>query len=675
MAGNLESPYLNRKGIDLDALKKSCGTRVFAKQGKIAIMDEADEVIDTHEGVFVFRELVDVTGKAMGFERILDEKVKRYPDKKAGDKYLTRGSSTSGFTPIGFTTSELPHLSGEILVCCGLADGFRIHEATGLPVACGVGENSLPKLAKLVGTAGNCFGERVSIIVAADNDKAGIAAAMRSGCRWVVPEAFKDWSDIYQGEGLVSVRENLSHVQDPVPADELQDRLAELGVIAGGNGSKPKEATNHWVQEQAAGSEELGPVAVHLAAPNAIEGIAQYMALLAHTGVVASPSERRIEARTLEAHGLVISMLSDGLMASLPPTEQEIAEAHSRKALTMASQGKLDDIEVVVRSPVLVMAGKDETGRAALRLSCAYDERLKDVFRSIGGYWNKGNREWVLPADTETRLDNALGHVLSAALGRAVVMREPSDGGPRFITGSPERANTFKEVLMPAIQPIWAAQPAEKLAEQDEDVAITFSVTEQNGWPAVSIRLPYQAREVRDELKGMGAKFSGTTKQWSLALRDEVLDKLQAWGAQADGPSVEEIRRALEVCGFGHLEAVDQDTFAVSSPYHAPLIERLKDGLPRLARRFDSESKAWQIDVSSAEVAQELRAIAEEFDLRLLDARGQPLPRMAGWDDVLAGKSLQQPARNVSAKGGTPHSQAPTYLGSRSQAAAGGPGI
>jgi len=671
MAKRVESPYLARKEIDLDELVAACGSRVFAKKAKISIHGDDDEISDHHEGVFLFRELVDATGKGMGFERILDEKVQRYPDKKAGDKYLTGGASTSGFTPIGFSLSELPHLSGKVVVVCGLADGYRVHESTGLPVVCGVGEPSLPKLAKMIDTAANCFGERADVLVAADNDKAGKAAAMRTGYRWVVPETHKDWSDVYRAEGAHAVRMNLAREQEPVPADELPDRLAELGINIGGNTNTAKGGDNHWLEGQASEGGLLRPVTVEIGARHEIDGIEQYMALLAHIGAASSTTAKRIEANSLEPHALVVSMLSDGLLPTLPPTEQEHAESHAANVMDLVSQGKLDDVEVVLRSPVLMAAGKDDSGRAALRFNSAYDERLKEAFRSCRGYWDKEKREWVVPAGNQADLDAALDVALKAASGRLVVQEvSGTNGAPGFITGTPERAQTIKEAVLPVVQMVWDSQPEEPVADaQASDGAVEFSVGEQGGWPSVSIAVPFQAKELREELKAMGAKFNGKEKVWQLALRDEVLDKLDAWKAKTTGPQTTEIRQALEVCGFGHLEPVDRDTLAMSAPYHAPLIDRLKEGLPRLARRFDKESKSWHVDVSSAVVAHELHSIAAEFDLRLLDAGGQPLPRETGWDAIL-GNGGAKPQQ-----GASEHQAARASNNPAPRMAAGGPGL
>ncbi|WP_431023794.1 AAA family ATPase [Halomonas sp. H5] len=195
-ANDREHPYLVRKDLTLAELKAAAWDQL-----------RLEIVGDTLQ-----RELVDATGASRGYERI-------WPD---GTKKAGHGSTVSGtFSPIGFAPHELLNLSGPLVVCAGLADGYRIHEATGYPVACCVGEPTLRGLAdKLFTVAG-----RAQLLVAADNDDAGVRSAKATGRRWVVPSSAKDWSDVYQQEGIHAVREQLANIQDPFePESESETR-------------------------------------------------------------------------------------------------------------------------------------------------------------------------------------------------------------------------------------------------------------------------------------------------------------------------------------------------------------------------------------------------------------------------------------------------------------------
>jgi len=189
-------PYLERKGIDLAALQAACLSEI--------------EIRHTTKGAFsgeaIFRELVDVAGSPQGFERILSARIKQSPDdKKGNDKFVTYGGISKGtFTPIGFHPSELMSMDCRVIVCAGLADGYRIHEATGEPVACGVGEGNIRSIVEAIQPL------NPSILVAVDNDDAGKLAGNASGCKWTHPTSHKDWSDVYQAEGPDSVQKQLA---------------------------------------------------------------------------------------------------------------------------------------------------------------------------------------------------------------------------------------------------------------------------------------------------------------------------------------------------------------------------------------------------------------------------------------------------------------------------------
>lgn len=204
--GDSEHPYLVLKGLTLAELKD-------AAWGQLRL-----EIV----GDMLQRELVDATGASQGYERI-------WPD---GTKKAGHGSTVSGtFTPIGFAPTDLLSLSGPLVVCAGLADGYRIHEATSYPVACCVGEPTLKSLAdKLFTVAG-----KAQLLVAADNDEAGIRSAKATGRRWVVPSSAKDWSDVYQQDGIHAVREQIANVMDPFESEvEPETQARRFNFVAAG---------------------------------------------------------------------------------------------------------------------------------------------------------------------------------------------------------------------------------------------------------------------------------------------------------------------------------------------------------------------------------------------------------------------------------------------------------
>ncbi|WP_445005475.1 hypothetical protein [Halomonas mongoliensis] len=206
-------PYLERKEIDLADLQSVCKAKVYVEEGVVRRHGAQD-----WRGMMVFRELVDAAGESAGFERILPEKIQKAEDAKPGDKFTTPGSKVGGtFTPIGFEPAELLALSGPLVVCAGLADGYSIHLATGYPVACCVGEMMVGSAIRVLRTVAG----RADLLAALDNDDAGRRAAESAGIKWVCPARLKDWSDVRQEEGLQAVREQLLATREVEPVVEL----------------------------------------------------------------------------------------------------------------------------------------------------------------------------------------------------------------------------------------------------------------------------------------------------------------------------------------------------------------------------------------------------------------------------------------------------------------------
>ncbi|MGM0692763.1 MAG: toprim domain-containing protein [Pseudomonadota bacterium] len=219
IADHSNHAYLQLKEIDLTDLQAVCKAKVTVEVGKV----HRHSAPDWH-GMMIYRELVDAAGEHAGFERILPEKIQKEEDAKPNDKLVTPGSKVSGtFTPIGFNPADLLSLSGPLIVCAGLADGYSIHLATSYPVACCVGEMMVGSVVRVLRTVAG----RADLLVAVDNDDAGRRAAESAGIEWVCPERLKDWSDVRQEEGLQAVREQLLATREvkpePTPLEIQQD--------------------------------------------------------------------------------------------------------------------------------------------------------------------------------------------------------------------------------------------------------------------------------------------------------------------------------------------------------------------------------------------------------------------------------------------------------------------
>ena len=168
--------------------------------------------IGPFQGPALFRPLFDSEGQPAGSERILPEKITFRPDDKPNDKFVSKGSVVSGtFTPIGF--SSLDSLE-RLIICNGLAEGCRLHEALMLPVACGVGDGSIESIAAMISQKH----PHLKLVAAVDNDESGIRAGKESGLKYSHPQTAKDWSDLYQQSGSDAV---LAEYQEGLRAPEV----------------------------------------------------------------------------------------------------------------------------------------------------------------------------------------------------------------------------------------------------------------------------------------------------------------------------------------------------------------------------------------------------------------------------------------------------------------------
>lgn len=213
--------YAEKKGLDGKLLGRlGC----FVEAVTIARFDADDNRAEPWNGPALFRPIFDTAGIARGHERILSERISRSPDDKPNDKFATKGSKVGGtFTPIGFEVSDLESMKGRMIVCAGLADGCRLYQSIGLPVACGIGENNIPGIV----AAFSKLNPNLRLIAAVDNDKAGKMAGENAGCSWTCPQSAKDWSDVYQESGSSAV---LAEYEDGLtPPVKVEPANAEEG--------------------------------------------------------------------------------------------------------------------------------------------------------------------------------------------------------------------------------------------------------------------------------------------------------------------------------------------------------------------------------------------------------------------------------------------------------------
>ena len=152
-------------------------------------------------------DIYDSDGQVIGKQRI-------HPD---GSKRFTKGMEKEGaFGHVGGP------LDGKVYITEGYADACSVHESTGRPVIVGLDANNVPKVVKAIK-------ERlpsVTLILAADNDKAGLKAIEQSGIPAITPEQDGwDFNDLHQAFGTEAVLDRLNLAKIPKP---LWSRIGEL---------------------------------------------------------------------------------------------------------------------------------------------------------------------------------------------------------------------------------------------------------------------------------------------------------------------------------------------------------------------------------------------------------------------------------------------------------------
>jgi len=434
----MQSPYLTRKGIDLADLQRVCASRVYLANDSMPLF-RAEQFQGKHHGVFVYRELVSVVMSPLGFERILDQRVDQQGEGKPNDKFVTPGTDTSGFTPMGFDPRNLLEMEGTLTVCAGLAEGYRIHQATGRPVVCCVGEANIPKIA--IQLASFTRPDKLRITVAVDNDRAGRLAALRSGLPYSLPRHQKDFSDVYQHEGgEKAVRWQIEWDYPVLPAAE---REREINRLMGKTNEDYQPPRNRLLLERA-GSAAFGFVGViEVVKPHLINGYEQFKRVAKTMG--SEPLNDLGYDQWLlsnaDEFGLMLAMMDEGLRNSLSeiPIHFWAVESAFFEAI---EEGMVDDVPIPGGAPVLVTHGEDERGKC-LVIDADYDPMIAQICKTAKGFFDQTANEWRISVNTPKQCQRALDAITGNPLRRFMF---------------PSKEEGFWEIATP-----WTR---EKLAEQ-----------------------------------------------------------------------------------------------------------------------------------------------------------------------------------------------------------------
>ena len=108
-----------------------------------------------------------------------------------------------------------------IYVVEGWADAVIVHRATGDQAFFALDANTLPNSAKELAKLD------YDVVIAADNDEAGLSAAAAAGLPYALPKDYKDFWELFDAEGLDAVTSQLNKLNDP-NALTLFDHVADI---------------------------------------------------------------------------------------------------------------------------------------------------------------------------------------------------------------------------------------------------------------------------------------------------------------------------------------------------------------------------------------------------------------------------------------------------------------
>lgn len=111
--------------------------------------------------------------------------------------------------------AEIGAPTDTIYVCEGWADAVALNVSTGMQCVFALDANSLPATAKHIASLGK------HVIVAADNDEAGIKAAEQSALPYVLPNQCKDFWELWANQGAPAVLDCLNVVKPALSNDPL----------------------------------------------------------------------------------------------------------------------------------------------------------------------------------------------------------------------------------------------------------------------------------------------------------------------------------------------------------------------------------------------------------------------------------------------------------------------
>ncbi len=181
------------------------GDNVLSFKAAVTAEDSAGDImVPYHE-----RKQVDLLGAKLVGENVVvsifnaeREKIGSQTISPDGGKKFNSGLAKEGaFAATGKLSGGLAYIAE------GWATAASVTMATDQACVVALDAGNLPKVVEVFAK----YFPDIELIVAADNDDAGIKAAKKSGCRWAVPsEKDADWNDVWVKQGAKSVQQGLA---------------------------------------------------------------------------------------------------------------------------------------------------------------------------------------------------------------------------------------------------------------------------------------------------------------------------------------------------------------------------------------------------------------------------------------------------------------------------------
>ncbi|CAM3788977.1 DEAD/DEAH box helicase [Vreelandella rituensis] len=343
--------------------------------------------------------------------------------------------------------------------------------------------------------------------------------------------------------------------------------------------------------------------------------------------------------RTAEQFPLLASLLASGLanaatedMAVVEDIDRRLANAVDRGDLPVAAH-----VDGAPRDPIVLIPDRKalSQGKITFSLHSMYEPTTVSVCRRAKGRWNAPTKSWTFSPQDGASLDS-LAKQLEDQLGGRVSYLVASDW-QAYLDGSLAfdgwHNPTYSEddgderLIAPftGLFEVAAAQASRLEAMREDDPEANPApvdgpsghlITGSDDRVIARIHLPYEFRDMKNDLKRLGANFDWDVKEWILPINEQNLEALKkvpiAWVMP-----LERFFAEREPPPFGYLDIQPNNLIRMVTPYHPDLVNFLREEIPRVDKEFDGGTKTWIFRASTPELVEKVKTLMQDFRLKL----------------------------------------------------------